>query len=65
MDENGIKNLNPFFNQFGGMSDDQMNHLVKILEEYKPCADRIKQRNIASYLGITPETLSRIRSASI
>ncbi len=35
---------------------------TKFLEEYEPVIQRVPQYMIASYLGITPEALSRIRS---
>jgi len=38
---------------------------LKFLNDYKPYAERIKLGNIASYLGITQETLSRIRSSPL
>ncbi|GEO05157.1 cyclic nucleotide-binding protein [Adhaeribacter aerolatus] len=34
---------------------------TKLLESYPNIAQRISQQQIASYLGVTPETLSRIR----
>lgn len=34
----------------------------KLIESYPGCLNRLPQHMIASYLGITPETLSRIRS---
>jgi CRP-like cAMP-binding protein len=35
---------------------------LQLLEEYPTIVQRVAQRHIASYLGITPEALSRIRS---
>lgn len=35
---------------------------IKFLEDYEPILQRIPQYMVASYLGITPEALSRIRS---
>ena len=35
---------------------------LQLLESYPDIAQRVAQRHIASYLGITPEALSRIRS---
>ncbi len=34
---------------------------TQLLEEYPSIVQRVAQRHIASYLGITPEGLSRIR----
>jgi CRP-like cAMP-binding protein len=36
--------------------------LAKFEIEFKPYLDRIKSKYIASYLGLTPETISRMRS---
>jgi CRP-like cAMP-binding protein len=49
--------------EFGFLMDDAKTRYLNFLKDYEPFAERIKQRDIASYLGITPETLSRIRSA--
>jgi CRP-like cAMP-binding protein len=49
--------------EFGFLMDDAKTRYLNFLIDYEPFAERIKQRDIASYLGITPETLSRIRSA--
>jgi CRP-like cAMP-binding protein len=35
---------------------------LRLLEEYPTIVQRVAQRHIASYLGITPEALSRIRN---
>jgi len=49
--------------EFGFLMDDAKTRYLNFLKDYEPFAERIKQRDIASYLGISPETLSRIRSA--
>jgi len=49
--------------EFSLLQDDAKTRYLNFLEDFKPCADRIKLRYIASYLGITPEALSRIRSS--
>jgi hypothetical protein len=36
-------------------------HLQKFLETYPAITQRVPQRMVASYLGITPEALSRVR----
>ena len=48
--------------EFGFLLDDAKTRYYDFLDDYKPFVERIKLRDIASYLGITPETLSRIRS---
>jgi CRP-like cAMP-binding protein len=48
--------------EFGFLLDDAKTRYLNFLEDYKSFAERIKQRDVASYLGISPETLSRIRS---
>jgi CRP-like cAMP-binding protein len=45
------------------LMDDVKTRYLAFLEDYKPFAERIKLRHVASYLGISPETLSRIRSS--
>lgn len=42
--------------------DDAKTRYLSFLEEYPELEARIKQHHIASYLGITPVTLSRIRT---
>lgn len=42
--------------------DDATTRYVKFRAEYPGLEERIKQHHIASYLGITPVTLSRIRA---
>jgi CRP-like cAMP-binding protein len=42
--------------------DDATTRYLKFRAEYPGLEDRVKQHHIASYLGITPVTLSRIRS---
>lgn len=48
--------------KFSLLLDDAKTRYMDFLEEFHQYADRIKLRYIASYLGITPEALSRIRS---
>ena len=45
--------------------DDAKTRYLKFLNDYKPFENRIKLGYIASYLGITSETLSRIRSSPL
>jgi len=49
--------------EFSFLMNDAKTRYLDFLKDYEPFAERIKQRDIASYLGISPETLSRIRSA--
>ena len=42
--------------------DDAQTRYIKFRNEYPGLESRIKQHLIASYLGITPVTLSRIRA---
>jgi CRP-like cAMP-binding protein len=49
--------------EFGFLMEDAKTRYLNFLKDYEPFAERIKQYDIASYLGITPETLSRIRSS--
>src|SRR5258708_16689019 len=42
--------------------DDATTRYLKFRADYPGLEDRVKQQHIASYLGITPVTLSRIRS---
>lgn len=42
--------------------DDATTRYLKFLDEYPGLVHRVKQHHIASYLGITPVSLSRIRS---
>jgi CRP-like cAMP-binding protein len=42
--------------------DDAKSRYLKFREEYPGLEDKIKQYHIASFLGIKPETLSRLRS---
>lgn len=46
----------------GAMSETAEEKYTKLINNFPGCIQRIPQRMIASYLGITPETLSRIRS---
>jgi CRP-like cAMP-binding protein len=45
------------------LQDDAKTRYLHFLDEYRPFAERIKLRYVASYLGITSEALSRIRSS--
>jgi CRP-like cAMP-binding protein len=47
------------------LQDDAKMRYLNFLNDFKHYADRIKLRYVASYLGITPEALSRIRSAPL
>jgi len=49
--------------EFSFLMDDAKTRYLNFLKDFKSSADRIKLRYIASYLGITPEALSRIRSS--
>jgi CRP-like cAMP-binding protein len=44
---------------------DAKTRYLNFIEEHPDWEKRIKQRFIASYLGMTPETLSRIRSQHV
>jgi CRP-like cAMP-binding protein len=46
----------------GSMSETAEEKYLKLLNTYPDCVQRVPQHMIASYLGITRETLSRIRS---
>jgi len=46
----------------GLLLDDAKTRYLNFLNDFQQYADRIKHRYVASYLGISPETLSRIRS---
>jgi CRP-like cAMP-binding protein len=45
----------------GTMSETAEEKYIKLLKTYPDCVQRVPQHMIASYLGITRETLSRIR----
>ena len=51
--------------EFSFLQDDAKTRYLNFLQDFSHYADRIKLRYIASYLGITPEALSRIRSAPL
>jgi CRP-like cAMP-binding protein len=44
------------------LSENAEEKYTKLLDNFPGCIQRVPQHMIASYLGITPETLSRIRS---
>jgi CRP-like cAMP-binding protein len=46
----------------GALSESAEEQYVKLLNTYPDCVQRVPQHMIASYLGITRETLSRIRN---
>jgi CRP-like cAMP-binding protein len=46
----------------GSMSKTAEEKYTDLLDKFPACLQRLPQHMIASYLGITPETLSRIRS---
>lgn len=46
----------------GTMTETAEEKYVKLLQTQPDCVQRVPQHMIASYLGITRETLSRIRS---
>jgi len=45
----------------GSMSETAQEKYIKLINNFPGCLHRVPQHMIASYLGITPETLSRIR----
>jgi CRP-like cAMP-binding protein len=51
--------------EFSFLQDDAKTRYLNFLQDFSHYVDRIKLRYIASYLGITPEALSRIRSAPL
>lgn len=51
--------------EFGLLLHDAKTRYLHFLNDFSQYADRIKNCYVASYLGITSETLSRIRSSSI
>jgi len=46
----------------GSISETAEEKYTKLIDNFPGCIQRVPQHMIASYLGITPETLSRIRS---
>ena len=48
--------------EFSLLLDDAKTRYLKYLKDYHTFTDRIKLKDVASYLGISPETLSRLRS---
>jgi CRP-like cAMP-binding protein len=51
--------------EFSFLQDDAKTRYLNFLKDFRRYGDRIKLRYVASYLGITPEALSRIRSAPL
>lgn len=47
------------------LTDDAKTRYLNFLNDYEPFVNRIKQADVASFLGISPETLSRIRSSPL
>ena len=45
----------------GSISETAQEKYTKLINGFPGCLQRVPQHMIASYLGITPETLSRIR----
>jgi CRP-like cAMP-binding protein len=45
----------------GSISETAQEKYIKLIDNFPGCLHRVPQHMIASYLGITPETLSRIR----
>jgi CRP-like cAMP-binding protein len=45
----------------GSISETAQEKYSKLINNFPGCLQRVPQHMIASYLGITPETLSRIR----
>ena len=46
----------------GSLSETAEEKYTKLINNFPGCVQRVPQHMIASYLGITPETLSRVRS---
>lgn len=46
----------------GSISETAEEKYLKLINNFPGCIQRVPQHMIASYLGITPETLSRVRS---
>jgi len=51
--------------EFSFLQDDAKTRYLNFLQDFNSYAHRIKLRYVASYLGITPEALSRIRSSPL
>jgi len=51
--------------EFNFLLHDAKTRYIHFMKDFHLFADRIKLRYISSYLGISPETLSRIRSAPL
>jgi CRP-like cAMP-binding protein len=49
----------------GTLSETAEEKYIKFMKTYPDCMQRVPQHMIASYLGITPETLSRIRKQMV
>ena len=54
--------LHLYKREFSLLLDDAKTRYLNFLKDYHLFADRIKLKDVASYLGISPETLSRLRS---
>lgn len=51
------------YREGGFLTENATERYLKFRKNYPDLAERVQQRYIATYLGIKPESLSRIRSA--